>query len=471
MSVVTRFAPSPTGTLHIGSVRTALFSWLYARKHQGEFLLRIEDTDQERSTKEATQLIFESLDWLELDYDRAPCFQSQRTENYRLAAESLIESGRAYFCTCTPERLNKLREEFLARKAKPRYDGKCRDLNIQPTKGVPTTIRFRNPEIGNVVVNDLVQGKVEYQNSELDDLIIVRANGMPTYNFAVVVDEIDMGCTHVIRGDDHLNNTPRQMNIFAAFGQPIPEFAHVPMILSSEGRKLSKRHHDVGVLEWRDDGYLRETILNYLVRLGWSHGDQEIFSVDELIGLFDVSKIHRSPSSLDPKKVQWLNHQHMMRLKSTDGLRHSRPFFKKKGIEIDDSARTRKIFEVHQPRARTLVEFVEKSSFFFADFDSYDEKAAEKALTSQTRPLLIELRQSVDGLSDWSAEAIKLEFNALVERLGVKFVDIAQPARVALTGTLTSPGIDETIELLGREKVLERIDSAVSWIANLAESS
>lgn len=464
MSVVTRFAPSPTGKMHIGSVRTALFSWLYARRHRGEFLLRIEDTDRQRSTDEATNLILESLDWLGLDYDREPLYQSQRTDSYRASAQMLIESGKAYYCTCTKERLNALRADCLARKIKPRYDNKCRDLGIQPSSNTPHTVRFRNPSDGTVTVNDMVQGSVSYQNSELDDLIIIRSDGTPTYNFAVVVDEIEMGCTHVIRGDDHLNNTPRQINLFYAFEKPVPQFGHVPMILSPEGRKLSKRDDAVSVLEWRNEGYLPDAVLNYLARLGWSHGDQELFSVNELIETFDSNNIHRSPASLDPKKLLWINHQHLMKLDPSQALLEAQPFFERSGIEADNSARSEQIFEVQAPRSHTLVEFVEKSTYFFGEVDAYESRAAAKHLTLKSKPLLIELRHCLEHLENWESRSIKAQINAIVERCEVGFGAIAQPARVALTGNTVSPGIDTTIELIGRKTVLDRLNTAISWI-------
>ncbi len=464
MSVVTRFAPSPTGKLHVGSVRTALFSWLYARKHQGEFLLRIEDTDRQRSTNEAKQLIFESMSWLELDYDREPVFQSQRLDSYRTKASELVEADKAYYCTCTRERLDALRVDAIAKNLKPRYDNKCRDLGLKPTAGTPCTIRFRNPMDGTVVVDDMVQGRVEYQNAELDDLIIIRTDGTPTYNFTVVVDDIDMGCTHVIRGDDHLNNTPRQINFFHAFGKPVPSFGHVPMILSPEGRKLSKREDEASVLEWRSEGYLPEAVLNYLVRLGWSHGDQELFSVSEMIEKFDVKKIHRSPASLDYKKFQWTNHQHMMKLSPAKAIKMAEPFFKERGIEVDDSERSQQIFEAQQSRSHTLLEFVEKSVYFFSDVKEYDEKAAAKHLTLKSRPLLTELRQSLESLSDWNSSAIHEKISEIVQKREIGFGAIAQPVRVALTGGTVSPGIDVTIELVGRKMVLQRLDSAMDWI-------
>jgi len=466
MSVVTRFAPSPTGNLHIGSVRTALFSWLFARHHDGEFLLRIEDTDRVRSTDEATQLILESLEWLGIDYDREPLYQSRRFEHYRDCAHALVDAGKAYYCVCSKERLEGLRADCIQRKVKPRYDNKCRDLGIKPSNDTPATIRFRHPTTGITTVDDMVQGTVDYQNSELDDLIILRTDGTTTYNFAVVVDEIEMGCTHVIRGDDHLNNTPRQIHLFNAFKHSVPRFGHVPMILSPDGRKLSKRANDCSILEWRSEGYLREAVLNYLVRLGWSNGDQEIFSVNEMIENFNSKNIQRSPASLDSKKLKWINHQHMMKLPPEFGVELAQPYFDNQGIQFDDSARNRKIFELQQPRSQTLVEFVEKSRYFFCGVEEYDEKAAAKHLQENCVPLLIELKQSLERVSNWSGNAIHAEISAIVERHGIGFGVMAQPVRVALTGSTVSPGIDVTIELIGRRETLQRLDAAVNWIRN-----
>ncbi len=466
MSVITRFAPSPTGKLHIGSVRTALFSWLYARRHNGEFLLRIEDTDQVRSSDEATALIFESLGWLGLESGREPLYQSQRLSQYQASAKSLIDAGKAYYCTCTKERLDALRADCIERKVKPRYDNKCRDLGLKPSKDEPATVRFRNPLTGSVVIDDMVQGVVEYENSELDDLIILRTDGTPTYNFAVVVDEIFMGCTHVIRGDDHLNNTPRQINLFQAFGEPVPRFGHVPMILSPEGRKLSKRDDDAGVLEWRSEGYLPEAVLNYLVRLGWSHGDQELFTVDEMIEYFDADKINRSPASLDPKKLTWINHQHLMKLSPAAGIELAQPYFLDRNINVGHSDRSYKIFTVQQSRAQTLVELVEKSAYFFGEIDQYDEKASRKHLTADSAILLVELRQSLEQLVEWDSTSIHAEISSIVERREIGFGTIAQPVRVALTGGTVSPGIDVTIELVGKDMTLQRIDQALDWIEN-----
>ena len=462
MKVVTRFAPSPTGNLHIGTVRTALFSWLYARRHSGEFYLRIEDTDRQRSTPEASKLIIDSLDWLGLSHDGDLVYQSERTAIYRERARQLIEAGLAYHCTCSRERLDALRSEQMKQGLKPRYDHKCRELGLIPDQSTESVIRFKNPLYGSVVVRDMVQGEVIYDNSQLDDLVIIRPDRTPTYNFSVVVDETDMGVTHVIRGDDHLNNTPRQINLFTAFGQNPPKFGHVPMILSAEGRKLSKRDNVASVLEYRDMGYLPEAVLNYLVRLGWSHGDKEIFSLDEMIELFDAEKIHRSPASLDPKKLIWINHQHMMELDAKDIRQRSRKFFDDLGVDIESSpVSVERVFEAQKTRSKTLCEFVERSRYFFVDEIEYDESSVQKHLTEKTRRPLQEFRSALTEISEWTQENIHAVLVEVVETNGIKFGELAQPVRVALTGGTVSPGIDVTVELIGKSRTLARLDRAL----------
>ena len=465
MSVITRFAPSPTGRLHIGSVRTALFSWLYARHHNGKFLLRIEDTDQARSTPEATALILNSMEWLGLTPDEPPIFQSARTKKYRAVADRLVADGKAYHCECTPERLGNLRMDQQRAGMKPKYDLHCRDLNVKASLDVPTVIRFKNPTAGEVVVDDLVQGRVVYQNSELDDLIIIRSNGLPTYNFSVVVDEIEMGVTHVIRGDDHLNNTPRQINLFHALNEKLPQFGHVPLILTQSGRKVSKREDALSVLDYRDRGYLPEAVLNFLVRLGWSHGDQEIFTVSEMIQLFDVASINRSPASQDDKKLEWINHQHMTTGDPSRILTLAEQFFLEHGIDVHIAGPSLSdVFEVQKSRAKTLVEFSDKSKYFYQDLDGYDEAAAAKHLTSESSALLKQLISRLSELSEWTAAAIHGVFKDVVASNEVSFGALAQPVRVALTGGTVSPGIDVTVELMGRDETLERLENARRWI-------
>src|SRR5271169_3592190 len=374
MSVVTRFAPSPTGLLHIGGVRTALFSWLYARHCGGKFILRIEDTDRDRSTDEAVRVIVEGMKWLGLAADEGPYFQTQRFDRYNAVLAALVAAGKAYRCYCSKAELDAMREAQLAAKEKPRYDGRCRD-HIEPRAGIAPVIRFKNPLGGEVVVEDQVHGRVVFQNTELDDLIIARSDGSPTYNFCVVVDDMDMGVTHVIRGDDHLNNTPRQMNMLLALGATPPVYAHVPMILGPDGAKLSKRHGAVSVLQYEEEGYLPDALLNYLVRLGWSHGDQEVFSREEMIAAFDIKDVNKAASAFNPEKLQWLNQQHMMRTPVAQLATALREQLARLGLHTDDQPLLEGVVNAQRERAKTLVEMAKNSLFFFRDFEQYDDKA------------------------------------------------------------------------------------------------
>lgn len=418
-----------------------------------------------RSTQNAIDSILESLEWLGLDYDDAPIYQSIRSEVYRQRAQDLLDAGLAYHCVCSRERLHAVREEQMAKKLKARYDNRCRDLGLKPNKQIPSVIRFKNPMDGEVEIHDMVQGHVAYQNAELDDLIIIRTDDTPTYNFAVVVDEIDMHITHVIRGDDHLNNTPRQINLYQAFEKKIPRFGHVPMILSPEGRKLSKRDNVPSVLEFRENGYLPETILNYLVRLGWSSGDKELFTIGEMIELFDAEKIHRSPAALNYKKLDWVSHQHIMELAPEKIESLAEPYFLDKGIDIRAGGpKIEEVYEAQKSRSRTLVEFVERSMYFYQDAVGYNESAAKSHLTVDVLDLLRILRDQLEQLTDWNKDAIQSEIKGMVELFGIKFGAIAQPVRVALTGDTISPGIDVTVALIGRKRVLERLDKAIDWI-------
>src|SRR5579871_1924812 len=377
--VVTRFAPSPTGMLHIGGVRTALFSWLYARHCGGRFILRVEDTDRERSTEQAVRVILEGMAWLGLDADAGPYYQTQRFERYRSVIGEMLERGQAYHCYCTKEELEAMRAEQLARKQKPRYDGRCRGRR-EPRAGVPSVVRFANPPGGEVVVDDQVHGRVVFQNAELDDLIIARSDGTPTYNFCVVVDDADMGITHVIRGDDHLNNTPRQMNMLRALGATPPVYAHVPMILGPDGAKLSKRHGAVSVLQYEEEGFLPDALLNYLVRLGWSHGDQEIFTLEEMIAAFDIKDVNKSASAFNPEKLLWLNQQHMMRAPLPRLATVLRSELMRLGIDCDDEALLEGVAAAQRERARTMKEMAQNSRYFFSEAIELDEKAARKNL-------------------------------------------------------------------------------------------
>ncbi len=459
MTVVTRFAPSPTGMLHLGGARTALFSWLYARHHGGRFILRVEDTDRERSTEEAVRVILDGMRWLALDADEGPYFQTQRYDRYREILGQMLARGDAYRCYCTKEELDSMREQQLARKEKPRYDGRCRQ-RTEPRAGVEPAIRFKNPLDGEVIVDDQVHGRVVFQNAELDDLVIARSDGNPTYNFCVVVDDMDMGVTHVIRGDDHLNNTPRQMNMLRALGAAVPVYAHVPMILGADGAKLSKRHGAVSVLQYQQDGYLPDALLNYLVRLGWSHGDQEIFTREEMIAAFDIKDVNKAASAFNPDKLLWLNQQHMMRAPVGALAAGLRAQLAALGVTVQDDRLLEGVVNAQRERARTLKEMAHNSLFFFREFAAYDDKAASKNLTGDTAPLLQALLEGLRGSSEWNAGAIHEIINAVANRFGVGLGKVAQPLRVAVTGGAVSPPIDITVALLGRETACERIERA-----------
>ena len=461
-TVVTRFAPSPTGLLHIGGVRTALFSWLYARHNAGKFILRVEDTDRERSTQEAVQVILDGMKWLGLDADEGPYYQTLRYDRYREVLAQMLASKQAYRCYCTKAELEELRARQLAAKQKPRYDGRCRDLR-EERPGVESVIRFRNPLDGEVVVDDQVHGRVVFQNSELDDLIIARADGNPTYNFCVVVDDSDMGVTHVIRGDDHLNNTPRQMNMLRALGAAVPVYAHVPMILGADGAKLSKRHGAVSVLQYQEEGYLPDALLNYLVRLGWSHGDQEVFSREEMIAAFDIRDVNKAASAFNAEKLLWLNQQHMMRAPPAQLGAALREQLARLGVDCDDAALLEGVASAQRERCKTLREMAANSLYFFRDFDSYDPKAAQKQLTPETAPFLRQLSGGFREMPAWDATSAHAIIAAVAERAGAGLGKVAQPLRVALSGSTVSPPIDLTVSLLGRERVLERIDRALEY--------
>jgi glutamyl-tRNA synthetase len=461
MPIVTRFAPSPTGLLHIGGVRTALFSWLYARRHAGTFILRIEDTDRERSTQEAVQVILDGMRWLGLDADAGPFYQTQRYDRYREVLARMLAEGSAYRCYCTKEELERRRNEQIARKEKPRYDGRCRN-HTEPVPGIEPAIRFKNPLDGDVVVEDLVHGRVVFRNAELDDLIIGRSDGNPTYNFCVVVDDLDMGITHVIRGDDHLNNTPRQMNMLAALGAVPPAYAHVPMILGADGAKLSKRHGAVSVLEYEKAGFLPEALLNYLVRLGWSHGDQEVFTVQEMIAAFDIRDVNKAASAFNPDKLQWLNQQHMMKAPVQRLAAALREQLARAGVETDDQALLEGVAEAQRERARTLKEMADNSRFFFVEDVIYDAQAVRKHLTAEAVAILRELRSRLAALADWSAQSIHGVLDAIGQERGLALGKIAQPLRVAVSGTAVSPPIDQTVALLGKARSLRRIDHAMT---------
>jgi glutamyl-tRNA synthetase len=462
-AVVTRFAPSPTGLLHIGGVRTALFSWLYARRMKGQFILRIEDTDLERSTPEAVKVIVEGMAWLGLEHDQGPFYQTQRFDRYKEVIADMVKAGTAYHCYCSKEELDAMRGAQQLAKEKPRYDGRCRHgLGPGVSSGRAPVVRFANPEAGATVVEDVVHGQVTFQNKELDDLIIARSDGTPTYNFCVVVDDADMGVTHVIRGDDHLNNTPRQMNMLLALGKQVPVYAHVPMILGPDGAKLSKRHGAVSVLEYQDQGYLPEALLNYLVRLGWSHGDQEYFTREEMIAAFDVRDINKAASALNPEKMLWLNQQHMIKAQPKDIVPHLRWQLARLGIYSQDDALLEGIVLSQRERAKTLKEMAENSRFFFGDDISLDPKAAEKHLTADAKGLLGELRTRFAAIAEWTAPAVHAELEGLAKEKSLGLGKVAQPLRVAVSGGTVSPPIDATLALLGQARTLSRLDRVLA---------
>ncbi len=466
MTVRTRFAPSPTGYLHVGGARTALFSWLYARKHGGKFVLRIEDTDLERSSTESVNAILEGMTWLGLEYDEGPFYQTHRFERYNEVIGELIDQGLAYRCNCTRERLDNLREEAMNHKQKPRYDGHCRNKVIEPDE--PHVIRFRNPDSGTVVVDDLIRGRVAFNNEELDDLIIRRTDGSPTYNLTVVVDDMDMEITHVIRGDDHLNNTPKQINILRALDKQLPKYGHVPMILGDDGARLSKRHGAVSVMQYREDGFLPEALLNYLVRLGWSHGDQEIFSLDEMIELFDIDAVNKAASSFNTEKLLWLN-QHY--IKEDDPKRIAHLLSPHMGnLEIDPALGPDlvEVAKAQQERAKTLVEMAEISAFCYRDFGEFEAAAAKKHLRPAAQQPLERIREVLAALDEWTPEALHEQVQQVSDELELKMGKVAQPLRVAVVGRAASPGIDITLYLAGKEATLRRIDMALEFIRQRA---
>src|SRR5688572_4983777 len=464
MTCRTRFAPSPTGFLHIGGARTALYCWLEARRQGAKFILRIEDTDRERSTQAAIDAILEAMDWLGMDYDEGPIYQTDRLERYREVAEQMVAAGTAYYAYETKEEIVAAQEAAREAKLKPRYSGHYRDRN-EPWRDDPNrVIRFRNPIGGSVVFDDLIKGRIEFANDELDDLVIFRSDGYPTYNFAVVVDDMDMGITEVIRGDDHVNNTPRQINIYTALGAPVPRFAHMPMILDPEGAKLSKRHGAANVMQYKADGYLPHALVNYLARLGWSHGDQEIFSIDELKSLFAISDVNQKASRLDPAKLGWLN-QHYLKTDDPAAVAvHLRPQLEAAGYELAAGPDPADVVVALRDRVQTLKEMAERAAVWYAPLTQYDDAAVAKQFVAAAKPMLAAVRERFAALADWSPAAIDGALRETAEALGVGLGKIAQPLRVAITGTQVSPSIDHTVFLAGRAPALARIDAALAMI-------
>ncbi len=464
MTVRTRFAPSPTGYLHIGGARTALYCWLAARRAGGQFVLRIEDTDRERSTQAAIDAILEAMDWLGLDYDEGPIYQTARVDRYREVAEQLVASGHAYYAYESKQELDAMREAAMAAGDKPRYNGAYREQGAPYRDDPNRVIRLKNPLDGVVAWDDKVKGRIEIANSELDDLVIFRPDGYPTYNFAVVVDDIDMGITDVVRGDDHVNNTPRQINIYRALGAPVPAFSHLPMILDEQGAKLSKRTGAADVMQYRDAGYLPHALLNYLVRLGWSHGDQEVFSIDEMKALFDLADVNAKASRLDMAKLGWLNQQYLKSDAPDAVAGHLEWHLRNAGYDLAAGPAPADVVLALRDRVQTLAEMAERAAVWYRPLTDYDDKAVAKHLKPEARAALDDARARLAAVDSWNVEAINAALHATAESLGLGMGKIAQPMRVAITGTQVSPDIGHTVYLAGRDEALARIDAALAMV-------
>ncbi|UTM58057.1 glutamate--tRNA ligase [Photobacterium sp. CCB-ST2H9] len=468
MTVKTRFAPSPTGFLHVGGARTALYSWLYAKHTGGEFVLRIEDTDLERSTQEAIDAIMEGMEWLGLNWDEGPYYQTKRFDRYNQLIDQLLAEDKAYKCYCPKDLLDEIREEQMAAGLKPRYDAnhpRIIEANAAATEASPFVIRFRNPKEGSVVFDDHIRGRIEISNSELDDLIIRRTDGSPTYNFCVVVDDWDMEITHVVRGEDHINNTPRQINIYKALGAPVPEFAHCAMILGDDGAKLSKRHGAVSVMQYRDDGYLPEALLNYLVRLGWSHGDQEIFTQEEMINLFSLDDISKSASAFNTDKLRWLNNHYIKTSAPEYVAKHLQWHLDHQGIDTTGGPAVTEVIKLLAERSDTLVELAAQSRYFFEDFSAFDEAAAKKHLRPVAKEALELAKQKAEALADWNTESLHQLIQQTCEELDLGMGKVGMPLRVAVTGQGQSPSVDAVMNLVGQARVIARIQMALDFIA------
>lgn len=456
--VITRFAPSPTGYLHIGGARTALFNWLFARHNKGKFILRIEDTDQVRSTEASIQAILDAMHWLQLDWDEGPYYQTQNLAIYREYLQRLLQTGHAYYCDCRPEDLERRRQKALEEGRKPKYDGRCRDRGLGP--GSDRVIRFRCPNSGTTVLNDLIKGPIWFDNAELDDLVVQRRDGWPTYNFAVVVDDISMHITHIIRGDDHVNNTPRQILIYQALGSALPHFAHVPMILGEDRARMSKRHGATSVMAYREMGYLPEAMTNYLVRLGWSHGDQEIFSLPELVEHFTLDNVGKAAGVFNPDKLLWLNAHYIKQNNPGQLVPLIEPFLKAAGYSEKPEEYLTKAVQTLQPRVQTLQEMARAMHFYMVERVEYDSAAAGKFLTPAMKPVFEQVIDGIDSLEPFDEAGLERVFRGVVDELGLKLGKVAQPVRVALTGTTVSPGLFEIMDVLGKETVLERLRAA-----------
>ena len=462
MSVKTRFAPSPTGSLHLGGARTAIFNWLFARHHGGEFVLRIEDTDQARSTEDSLNEIYDSMKWLGLDWDGTPIKQSERLELYKEYANKMLGSGKAYKCYVTPEELAEKRKEAQEKGEFFQYKREWANENAGPDK--PYSIRILTPDTGEIEVHDILRGKISFNAKEIDDFVILRMDGFSTYNFAVVIDDALMELTHIIRGDDHLINTPKQRLIYDALGLNIPKFAHVSMIHGADKTKLSKRHGATSVEAYRNDGYLPEAMINYLTRLGWSHGDEEIFSKEELIEKFTLDNVGKSPAVFNPEKLQWLNAHYIKEKPAKEIAQLILPLMNKNGFNAEYDNKLLMIIEQLRERSKTLNDFVSQSSYFYNEVTEYEEKAKNKFLTEDTKPILKALMEKLGSVENFTYDNIQKALEEVVVELDLKFGKIAQPMRVALTGGTVSPGIGEVIEILGKEKVISRIQKAIDFI-------
>ncbi|GCL91513.1 glutamate--tRNA ligase [Escherichia coli] len=465
MKIKTRFAPSPTGYLHVGGARTALYSWLFARNHGGEFVLRIEDTDLERSTPEAIEAIMDGMNWLSLEWDEGPYYQTKRFDRYNAVIDQMLEEGTAYKCYCSKERLEALREEQMAKGEKPRYDGRCRHSHEHHADDEPCVVRFANPQEGSVVFDDQIRGPIEFSNQELDDLIIRRTDGSPTYNFCVVVDDWDMEITHVIRGEDHINNTPRQINILKALKAPVPVYAHVSMINGDDGKKLSKRHGAVSVMQYRDDGYLPEALLNYLVRLGWSHGDQEIFTREEMIKYFTLNAVSKSASAFNTDKLLWLNHHYINALPPEYVATHLQWHIEQENIDTRNGPQLADLVKLLGERCKTLKEMAQSCRYFYEDFAEFDADAAKKHLRPVARQPLEVVRDKLAAITDWTAENVHHAIQATADELEVGMGKVGMPLRVAVTGAGHSPALDVTVHAIGKTRSIERINKALDFIA------
>ncbi len=469
-SVILRFAPSPTGHLHIGGARTALFNWLYARNQGGKFILRIEDTDQVRSTKESIEGILEGMSWLGLDWDVGPLYQTDRLALYRDHAERLLREGKAYRCYCSPEELEAKRQQALQQKRKPKYDGRCRNLK-PPFPDGPSAVRFKAPQHGATVLHDLIKGTIEFKNEELDDLILLRRDGWPTYNFSVVVDDATMGITHVIRGDDHVNNTPRQILLYGAFGYPLPTFAHVPMILGADKTRLSKRHGATSVMAYQEMGYLPQALVNYLVRLGWSHGDQEVFTPKELVEKFSLENVGKSAAVFNTEKLLWLNGLYIRQETPETLAKLLLPFLEKRGLKARSMPWLVEVVKTLQERARTLVEMTDQAAFYFRDDFEMEEKSVRKHLTPAIQAPLEMLAAKLEASPDLDEKGLEQIFRDIIAQKGIKLGALAQAARVALTGRAVSPGIFEVMAILGKDEALRRLAKAIKTLGGASGQS